>query len=127
MCISLLAGTAGSWEHEKSRRALKWREERRKESYSKDDSEKDSDTGDEPDNLEPPEVASARENIAALVGEQKKLRKQKVYGVGWRAAWGQGCGQEEGRRPESSSHKSWMTLPSFYVSVCLILLKWEGP
>lgn len=122
-----MAGTAGSWEHEKSRRALKWREERRKESYTKDDSEKDSDTGDEPDNLEPPEVASARENIAALVGEQKKLRKQKVYRVGWRAAWGQGCGQEKGRRPQSSSHKSWMTLPSFYVSVCLILLKWEGP
>lgn len=80
-----LLGAAGSWEHEKSRRALKWREERRKESYTKDDSEKDSDTGDEPDNLEPPEVASARENIATLVGEQKKLRKQKVrwaLGVG---------------------------------------------
>ncbi|XP_057632690.1 kinesin-like protein KIF19 isoform X2 [Chionomys nivalis] len=71
--------TIAGWEHEKSRRALKWREERRKESYTKDDSEKDSDTGDEPpDNLEPPEVASARENIAALVGEQKKLRKQKL-------------------------------------------------
>ncbi|KAL1779417.1 kinesin KIF19 [Sigmodon hispidus] len=70
--------TIAGWEHEKSRRALKWREERRKESYAKDDSEKDSDTGDEPDNLEPPEVASARENIAALVGEQKKLQKQKL-------------------------------------------------
>ncbi|ERE69156.1 kinesin-like protein KIF19 [Cricetulus griseus] len=70
--------TIAGWEHEKSRRALKWREERRKESYTKDDSEKDSDTGDEPDNLEPPEVASARENIATLVGEQKKLRKQKA-------------------------------------------------
>lgn len=70
--------TIASWEHEKSRRTLKWREERRKESYTKDDSEKDSDTGDEPDNLEPPEVASARESIAALVGEQKKLRKQKL-------------------------------------------------
>ncbi|XP_040605957.1 kinesin-like protein KIF19 isoform X2 [Mesocricetus auratus] len=70
--------TIAGWEHEKSRRALKWREERRKESYTKDDSEKDSDTGDEPDNLEPPEVASARENIATLVGEQKKLRKQKL-------------------------------------------------
>ncbi|KAM7334543.1 hypothetical protein ACRRTK_007863 [Alexandromys fortis] len=70
--------TIAGWEHEKSRRALKWREERRKESYTKDDSEKDSDTGDEPDNMEPPEVASARENIAALVGEQKKLRKQKL-------------------------------------------------
>ncbi|XP_076791632.1 kinesin-like protein KIF19 isoform X6 [Arvicanthis niloticus] len=70
--------TIAGWEHEKSRRALKWREERRKESYTKDDSEKDSDTGDEPDNLEPPEVAAARENIAALVGEQKKLRKEKL-------------------------------------------------
>lgn len=79
MCLSW--ENAGSWEHEKSRRALKWREERRKESYTKDDSEKDSDTGDEPDNLEPPEVAAARENIATLVGEQKKLRKEKVYGA----------------------------------------------
>uniref|UniRef100_A0A8C5LGW4 Kinesin-like protein n=1 Tax=Jaculus jaculus TaxID=51337 RepID=A0A8C5LGW4_JACJA len=70
--------TIAGWEHEKSRRALKWREERRKESFIKDDSEKDSDTGDEPDALEPPEVASARENIAALVGEQKKLSKQKL-------------------------------------------------
>lgn len=76
----------GSWEQEKSRRALKWREEQRKESYTKDDSEKDSDTGeDQPDLLEPPEVASARESIAALVGEQKKLRKQKVPRV-----WGPG-------------------------------------
>ncbi|XP_028641686.1 kinesin-like protein KIF19 [Grammomys surdaster] len=70
--------TIAGWEHEKSRRALKWREERRKESYTKDDSEKDSDTGDEPDNLEPPEVAAARESIAALVGEQKKLSKEKL-------------------------------------------------
>ncbi|XP_077710233.1 kinesin-like protein KIF19 isoform X4 [Canis aureus] len=71
--------TIAGWEHEKSRRALKWREEQRKESYTKDDSEKDSDTGDDqPDTLEPPEVASARESIAALVGEQKKLRKQKL-------------------------------------------------
>ncbi|XP_029784470.1 kinesin-like protein KIF19 [Suricata suricatta] len=71
--------TIAGWEHEKSRRALKWREEQRKESYTKDDSEKDSDTGDEqPDTLEPPEVASARESIAALVGEQKQLRKQKL-------------------------------------------------
>ncbi|KAM6164025.1 kinesin-like protein KIF19 [Rhynchocyon petersi] len=71
--------TIAGWEHEKSRRALKWREEQRKESFTKDDSEKDSDTGeDQPDCLEPPEVASARENIAALVGEQKKLRKEKL-------------------------------------------------
>nr|XP_031541751.1 kinesin-like protein KIF19 [Vicugna pacos] len=71
--------TIAGWEHEKSRRALKWREEQRKESYTKDDSEKDSDTGDDqPDILEPPEVASARESIAALMGEQKKLRTQKL-------------------------------------------------
>ncbi|XP_058140641.1 kinesin-like protein KIF19 isoform X3 [Dasypus novemcinctus] len=71
--------TIAGWEHEKSRRALKWREEQRKESYTKDDSEKDSDTGDDqPDILEPPEVAAARESIAALVGEQKKLHKQKL-------------------------------------------------
>ncbi|KAK1330869.1 hypothetical protein QTO34_008811 [Cnephaeus nilssonii] len=71
--------TIAGWEQEKSRRALKWREEQRKESYTKDDSEKDSDPGeDQPDIVEPPEVASARESIAALVGEQKKLRKQKL-------------------------------------------------
>ncbi|XP_017499429.2 kinesin-like protein KIF19 isoform X1 [Manis javanica] len=71
--------TIAGWEHEKSRRALKWREEQRKESYTKDDSEKDSDTGDDqPEVLEPPEVASARESITALMGEQKQLRKQKL-------------------------------------------------
>ncbi|XP_069916461.1 kinesin-like protein KIF19 isoform X2 [Oryctolagus cuniculus] len=71
--------TIAGWEHEQSRRALKWREEQRKESYSKEGSEKDSDPGEEqPDLLEPPEVASARESIAALVGEQKKLREQKL-------------------------------------------------
>ncbi|XP_016879642.1 kinesin-like protein KIF19 isoform X5 [Homo sapiens] len=71
--------TIAGWKHEKSRRALKWREEQRKECYAKDDSEKDSDTGDDqPDILEPPEVAAARESIAALVDEQKQLRKQKL-------------------------------------------------
>ncbi|EAW89153.1 kinesin family member 19, isoform CRA_d [Homo sapiens] len=74
--------TIAGWKHEKSRRALKWREEQRKECYAKDDSEKDSDTGDDqPDILEPPEVAAARESIAALVDEQKQLRKQKVSRV----------------------------------------------
>ncbi|ELK37066.1 Kinesin-like protein KIF19, partial [Myotis davidii] len=49
--------TIAGWEQEKSRRALKWREEQRKESYTKDDSEKDSDTGeDPPDIVEPPEI-----------------------------------------------------------------------
>ncbi|XP_010854787.1 PREDICTED: kinesin-like protein KIF19, partial [Bison bison bison] len=38
--------TIASWKHDKSRRALKWREERRKESFTKDDTRKDSDTGD---------------------------------------------------------------------------------
>ncbi|XP_036263574.1 kinesin-like protein KIF19 [Pipistrellus kuhlii] len=71
--------TIAGWEQEKSRRALKWREEQRKGSYTKDDSEKDSDAGeDQPDIVEPPEVASARESIAALVGEQKQLRRQKL-------------------------------------------------
>nr|XP_002827838.2 kinesin-like protein KIF19 isoform X2 [Pongo abelii] len=71
--------TIAGWKHEKSRRALKWREEQRKECYTKDDSEKDSDTGDDqPDILEPPEVAAARESIATLVGEQKQLHKQKL-------------------------------------------------
>ncbi|XP_066242891.1 kinesin-like protein KIF19 isoform X1 [Saccopteryx leptura] len=71
--------TIAGWEQEKSRRALKWKEEQRKESYTKDDSEKDSDTGDDqPDILEPPEVSSARESIATLVNEQKKLHKQKL-------------------------------------------------
>ncbi|KAG3268557.1 kinesin family member 19 [Ictidomys tridecemlineatus] len=71
--------TIAGWEHENSRRALKWREEQRKESYTKDDSEKDSDTGDDQlDILEPPEVASARESIAALVGKQKQLHKEKL-------------------------------------------------
>uniref|UniRef100_A0A7N9CES4 Kinesin-like protein n=1 Tax=Macaca fascicularis TaxID=9541 RepID=A0A7N9CES4_MACFA len=71
--------TIAGWKHEKSRRALKWREEQRKECYAKDDSEKDSDTGDDqPDILEPPEVVAARESIAALVGEQKQLCKQKL-------------------------------------------------
>lgn len=108
---------AGSWEHEKSRRALKWREERRKESYTKDDSEKDSDTGDEPDNLEPPEVASARENIAALVGEQKKLRKEKVYGAsGQREGWGRG-GRGVGKRETQRAQATNLGCPSLYVSV----------
>lgn len=82
-------GGCGSWEHEKSRRALKWREEQRKESYTKDDSEKDSDTGDDqPDTLEPPEVASARESIAALVGEESEEEEE---------------GEEEGSESECES------------------------
>ncbi|XP_061000936.1 kinesin-like protein KIF19 isoform X2 [Dama dama] len=71
--------TIASWKHEKSRRALKWREERRRESFTKDDPGKDLDTGDgQPDIEEPAEVVSAHESIAALMTEQKKLRKQKL-------------------------------------------------
>ncbi|CAI9163880.1 unnamed protein product [Rangifer tarandus platyrhynchus] len=71
--------TIAGWKHEKSRRALKWREERRKESFTKDDPGKDLDTGDgQPDIEEPAEVVSAHESIAALMTEQKKLRKQKL-------------------------------------------------
>ncbi|XP_075436191.1 kinesin-like protein KIF19 [Ascaphus truei] len=67
------------WEQEKTRRARKWREERRKETYGKDDSEKDSDTGDDQsDVMEPPEVTAARDSIHALVGEQSKLHRQKL-------------------------------------------------
>lgn len=40
------------------------------------------DTGDgQPDIEEPAEVVSAHESIAALMTEQKKLRKQKVPGA----------------------------------------------
>ncbi|XP_018423729.1 PREDICTED: kinesin-like protein KIF19 [Nanorana parkeri] len=67
------------WEQEKTRRVRKWREELMKESYGKEDSEKDSDTGDDQsDIMEPPEVITARENIQALVGDQGKLRRQKL-------------------------------------------------
>ncbi|XP_048411463.1 kinesin-like protein KIF19 isoform X1 [Stegostoma tigrinum] len=71
--------TIADWVQEKARRAKKWREEHRKEVYSKEDSEKDSDTGDDQsDVMEPAEVAVARESIAALVAEQKRLKWQKV-------------------------------------------------
>ncbi|XP_053309726.1 kinesin-like protein KIF19 isoform X2 [Spea bombifrons] len=67
------------WEQEKTRRIHKWRGELRRESYGKDDSEKDSDTGDDQsDIMEPPEVTMARENIHALVGDQNKLRRRKL-------------------------------------------------
>ncbi|CAJ0923333.1 unnamed protein product [Ranitomeya imitator] len=67
------------WEQEKTRRVRKWREELRRESYGKDDSEKDSDTGDDQsDIMEPSEVIAARENVHALVVDQSKLRRQKI-------------------------------------------------
>ncbi|XP_040186913.1 kinesin-like protein KIF19 [Rana temporaria] len=67
------------WEQEKTRRVRKWREELQRESYGKDDSEKDSDTGDDQsDIMEPQEVTAARENIQALVGDQGRLHRQKL-------------------------------------------------
>ncbi|XP_073462983.1 kinesin-like protein KIF19 [Aquarana catesbeiana] len=67
------------WEQEKTRRVRKWREELRMEPYGKDDSEKDSDTGDDQsDIMEPQEVTTARENIQALVGDQGRLHRQKL-------------------------------------------------
>lgn len=69
-----------SWEHERSRRRRKWHAEKRKESVSKDDSEKDSDSPESPpDTTETEEVAVARENLVGLMSEQKKLHKQKVF------------------------------------------------
>ncbi|KAG7491242.1 hypothetical protein MATL_G00000970 [Megalops atlanticus] len=71
--------TITDWEQERSRRARKWRAERRKESLSKEESEKDSDSPDSPPDIpESQEVAMARENLVALMAEQKKIRKQKV-------------------------------------------------
>uniref|UniRef100_A0A8D0BBD2 Kinesin-like protein n=1 Tax=Salvator merianae TaxID=96440 RepID=A0A8D0BBD2_SALMN len=71
--------TIADWEQEKARRAQKWREEQRKESYNKEESEKDSDTGDDLSDVpEPQEVTLAREHIATLLGEQDKLHKQKA-------------------------------------------------
>uniref|UniRef100_A0ACB8EKX3 Kinesin-like protein kif19 n=2 Tax=Sphaerodactylus townsendi TaxID=933632 RepID=A0ACB8EKX3_9SAUR len=71
--------TIADWEQEKTRRTQKWQEERRKESYSKDECEKDSDTGDDLSDVpEPQEVALAREHITTLLGEQDKLHKQKA-------------------------------------------------
>ncbi|XP_055254902.1 kinesin-like protein KIF19 [Moschus berezovskii] len=71
--------TITSWKHKKSRQALKWQEERQKESFTKDDTGKDLGTGDgQPDIQEPAEVVSARKSIATLLTEQKKLRKQKL-------------------------------------------------
>lgn len=68
-----------SWEQERFRRRKKWRCERRKESFNKDESEKDSDSPESlPDSTETQEVAIARENLVTLMAEQKKTQKQKV-------------------------------------------------
>ncbi|XP_029383630.1 kinesin-like protein KIF19 [Echeneis naucrates] len=71
--------TIADWEQERSRRRRKWRAERRKESVNKDESEKDSDSPESPpDSTETEEVAIARENLVALMAEQKRIHKQKV-------------------------------------------------
>uniref|UniRef100_A0A1A7WL73 Kinesin-like protein KIF19 n=1 Tax=Iconisemion striatum TaxID=60296 RepID=A0A1A7WL73_9TELE len=70
--------TITDWEQEQSRRRRKWRGERRKESVNKDESEKDSDSPESPpDSTETQDVAMARENLVALMAEQKKIQKQK--------------------------------------------------
>lgn len=71
--------TIADWEQERSRRRRKWRAERRKESVNKDESEKDSDSSESPpDSSESQEVALARENLVALMTEQKRIHKQKA-------------------------------------------------
>lgn len=59
-------------------------------------------------------MASARENIATLVGEQKKLRKQKVYGPWVQREWGRGGGGLAKRETREHKPQVWATLPSFY-------------
>uniref|UniRef100_A0A8C1X8F6 Kinesin-like protein n=1 Tax=Cyprinus carpio TaxID=7962 RepID=A0A8C1X8F6_CYPCA len=71
--------TITDWEQERFRRRKKWQGERRKESFSKDESEKDSDSPESlPDSTETQEVAIARENLVSLMAEQKKIQKQKA-------------------------------------------------
>uniref|UniRef100_A0A8B9JW44 Kinesin-like protein n=1 Tax=Astyanax mexicanus TaxID=7994 RepID=A0A8B9JW44_ASTMX len=71
--------TIADWEQERSRQRRKWQGERRKESFNKDESEKDSDTPESPpDSTETQEVAMARENLVTLMGEQKKISKQRA-------------------------------------------------
>ncbi|XP_056626635.1 kinesin-like protein KIF19 [Triplophysa dalaica] len=71
--------TIADWEQERFRRRKKWHGERRKESFNKDESEKDSDSPESlPDSSETPEVIIARENLVTLMTEQKKKQKQKA-------------------------------------------------
>uniref|UniRef100_A0AAR2LXW0 Kinesin-like protein n=1 Tax=Pygocentrus nattereri TaxID=42514 RepID=A0AAR2LXW0_PYGNA len=71
--------TIADWEQERSRHRKKWQGERRKESFNKDESEKDSDTPESPpDSTETQEVAMARENLVTLMAEQKKISKQRA-------------------------------------------------
>ncbi|KAL0983886.1 hypothetical protein UPYG_G00134350 [Umbra pygmaea] len=77
--------TIADWEQERSRRRRKWRAERKKESFSKEESEKDSDCPESPpDSSETQEVAMARANLVTLMAEKKKIYKQKAaleYGL----------------------------------------------
>lgn len=123
--LSLISLGWGSWKGKKSHRALKRQEEQRKESYTKDDSEKDSDTGsDPPEDLEPPEVASAWESITALVDEQKKLHKEVVSRA--QRAWGMRSGHHtwgpEEEREWELRLQTLVTLPGFFTSLCLTFL-----
>ncbi|XP_065118911.2 kinesin-like protein KIF19 [Paramisgurnus dabryanus] len=71
--------TIADWEQERFRRRKKWQGERRKESFNKDESEKDSDSPESlPDSSETQDVAIARENLVTLMAEQKKIQKQKA-------------------------------------------------
>ncbi|KAL7869394.1 hypothetical protein AOLI_G00133820 [Acnodon oligacanthus] len=71
--------TIADWEQERSRHRKKWQGERRKESFNKDESEKDSDTPESPpDSTETQDVAIARENLVTLMAEQKKISKQRA-------------------------------------------------
>lgn len=71
-----------SWEQERFRRRKKWQGERKKETFNKDESEKDSDSPESlPDSTETQEVAIARENLVTLMTEQKKIQKQKVMSL----------------------------------------------
>ncbi|XP_055789807.1 kinesin-like protein KIF19 isoform X1 [Salvelinus fontinalis] len=79
MDISKHLLTIADWEQERSRRRRKWRAERRKESFSKEESEKDSDCPESPpDSTETREVTMARENVVTLIAEQNKIREQKA-------------------------------------------------
>ncbi|XP_066519832.1 kinesin-like protein KIF19 [Hoplias malabaricus] len=71
--------TIADWEQECRRHHKKWQSERRKESFNKDESEKDSDTPESPpDCTETHEVAVAKENLVTLMAEQKKISKQRA-------------------------------------------------
>lgn len=73
-------------------------------------------------------MACARESIAALTGEQKKLRKQKVPGV-WESGFErpQQEGAGGGLGAGSSGHKSPVTSLNSFTSLCLSYssVRWE--